>query len=76
MTTGRVWVTSYPSPPAPGSLYWNPWTMSKGMDKEFSPSLLAGQGKHCKSFTWTAMVEDILGKVERARILLHKMASV
>ena len=29
-----------------------------------------------RSFTWTAKVEDILGKVERTQAVLHKMASV
>ena len=37
---------------------------------------IAHHNRHPRSFTWTAKVEDILAKVERARRVLHKMASV
>jgi transposase len=37
---------------------------------------IAHHNRHPRSFTWTAKVEDILAKVERAQTVLHKMASV
>jgi transposase len=37
---------------------------------------IAHHNRHPRSFTWTAKVEDTLAKVERARTVLHKMASV
>lgn len=37
---------------------------------------IAHHNRHPRSFTWTAKVEDIMAKVERARAVLHKMASV
>jgi len=37
---------------------------------------IAHHNRHPRSFTWTAKVEDILAKVERAQAVLHKMASV
>lgn len=39
-------------------------------------AFMAHHNRYPRSFTWTAKVEDILAKVERARIMLHKMASV
>ncbi len=39
-------------------------------------SFIAHHNRHPRSFTWTAKVEDILAKMERARAVLHKMASV
>jgi transposase len=39
-------------------------------------AFIAHHNDHPRSFTWTAKVEDILAKVERARAVLHKMASV
>ena len=39
-------------------------------------AFIAHHNRHPRSFTWTAKVEDILAKVERARAVLHKMASV
>jgi hypothetical protein len=39
-------------------------------------AFMAHHNRHPRSFTWTAKVEDILAKVERARTVLHKMASV
>lgn len=39
-------------------------------------AFIAHHNRHPRSFTWTAKVEDILAKVERARTVLHKMASV
>ena len=39
-------------------------------------AFMAHHNRHPRSFTWTAKVEDILAKVERARMMLHKMASV
>jgi len=39
-------------------------------------AFIAHHNDHPRSFTWTAKVEDILAKVERARAMLHKMASV
>ena len=37
---------------------------------------IAQHNRHPRSFTWTAKVADILAKVERARRMLHKTASV
>jgi transposase len=39
-------------------------------------AFIAHHNRSPRSFTWTAKVEDILVKVERARTVLHKMASV
>lgn|GEM_PF-1600817 len=39
-------------------------------------AFIAHHNRHPRSFPWTAKVEDILAKVERARTVLHKMASV
>jgi len=39
-------------------------------------AFIVHHNRHPRSFTWTAKVEDILAKVERARAVLHKMASV
>jgi hypothetical protein len=39
-------------------------------------AFMAHHNRYPRSFTWTAKVEDILAKVERARMMLHKMASV
>ncbi len=39
-------------------------------------AFIAQHNDHPRSFTWTAKVEGILAKVERARAVLHKMASV
>ncbi len=39
-------------------------------------AFIAKQNRHSRLFTWTAKGEDLLGKVERARAVLHKMASV
>ena len=39
-------------------------------------AFIAHHNQRPRSFTWTAKVEDILAKIERAGTVLHKMASV
>lgn len=39
-------------------------------------AFIAHHNRHPRSFTWTAKVEDTLATIERARAVLHKLASV